>query len=113
MKKNTIEEYSMLRKIRSEGRSSAQLEQLLSTISLEDLISLKLELLSRLTKGKMYGLRLYDSMPYIAKDAVVKYAFSVCKNRKEVAGLLGISYVRVKKIEYQKKLKQLFSTEKE
>jgi hypothetical protein len=101
----------MLRKIRSNGLSSGDLELLLSLISIEDLISLKLELASKITKGKLYGLRLYDSIPYIAKDAVVKYAFSVCKNRREVAGLLGISYQRVKKIEYNKKLKEYFEGE--
>ena len=94
--------------MKSEDVLNEELIQMIDRIALEDLIALKLELLSRLVKGKLYGLRLYDSIPYIAKDAVIKYAFSVCENRRDVMGLLGISYKRVKIIEKDKELDTFF-----
>jgi len=108
MKENKIKKYSILRKLKSEDRITEEMIQLLDCIALEDLIALKLELLCRLVKGKLYGLRLYDSMPYLARDAVVKFAFSTCKNKKDVSGLLGISYNRVTIIEREKELESFF-----
>ena len=46
---------SFSRKLRQEGKSSEVFEIMLSTLTLEEVIGLKLECASRLTNGKLYG----------------------------------------------------------
>ena len=54
MKKNIseIENFSILKKLRSERKITEEFEVMLNNISLEETIALKLELASKLVKGK-------------------------------------------------------------
>ena len=63
------------------------------------MIALKLELASKIVKGKLYGLNIYNNLPTIARDAALKYAISVCRTKQNAAALLGISYRRLKQIQ--------------
>ena len=63
---------------------------MLNSLSLEEVIGLKLELAAKAAGGKLYGIPLWHSMPDIAKDAVFKYALSACRTKKETAAFLGI-----------------------
>tara|TARA_R110000824_G_scaffold301850_1_gene489805 strand:+ start:236 stop:583 length:348 start_codon:yes stop_codon:yes gene_type:complete len=101
MKKNIseIENFSILKKLRSERKITEEFEVMLNNISLEETIALKLELASKLVKGKLYGLNLFNNLPIIAKDAALKYALSACKTKQSAAAFLGISYRRLKQIQ--------------
>jgi transcriptional regulator of acetoin/glycerol metabolism len=83
--------YSVVRKLRNEGKTNEQLETMITMLSLEDLIALKLELASRSVGGKLYGLPLWYSLPDITKDAVLKYALSAARTKMEAARFLGVS----------------------
>ena len=81
--------YSIIRKLRNQGKLPEEAEIFISNLSLEDLIALKLEIASKPTGGKLFGIPIWKSVPYIVRDALLKTAISVCKNKKEAASMLG------------------------
>ena len=83
--------YSISNKLRKEGKSSEEFEILFNNLSLEEVIGLKLELSSKFgLKGKMYGLPIWYSLRTIVKDAILKYALSATRSKREAARFLGI-----------------------
>ena len=81
--------YSIIRKFRNEGKLPPEAETFISNISLEDLIALKLEIASKPTQGKLYGIPIWKTIPFIVRDALLKTAISVCKTKAEAASMLG------------------------
>ena len=82
--------YSLAKKLRREERSTDEFEIMLSQLTLEEVIGLKLELASKVFGGKSYGLPIWRSMKEIVQDAVLKYALSACKTKREAARFLGM-----------------------
>jgi len=83
--------YSISNKLRKEGKSSEEFEILFNNLSLEEVIGLKLELASKFgLRGKMYGLPIWYSLRTIVKDAVLKYAVSATRSKREAARFLGL-----------------------
>lgn len=83
--------YSISNKLRKDGKSSEEFEILLNDLSLEEVIGLKLELSSKYAlKGKLYGAPIWSSLKNIIKDAVLKYAVSATRSKREAARFLGI-----------------------
>jgi len=83
--------YSLSKKLREQGKSNEELEVYLSNLSLEEVVSLKLEIATRvLLKGKFYGFPVWQSLKYIISDAVLKYALSATQSKREAARFLGI-----------------------
>tara|TARA_E500000305_G_C3818616_1_gene141842 strand:+ start:152 stop:445 length:294 start_codon:yes stop_codon:yes gene_type:complete len=78
----------------------------LSTLSLEEVIALKLETAVQLTKHKLYNFPLWKAIPSICKDAVLRYTLSACQSKRDGARMLGID-IR----EFNKLLKR-YNTEK-
>ena len=84
--------YSLSKKLRREKKSSEEFEILLNNLSLEEVIGLKLELASRFgLNGKLYGLPIWSSIRTIVKDAVLKFAVSATRSKKEAARFLGLN----------------------
>lgn len=93
--------YSLIKKLREEGKSFEEFEIILNNLSLEEVIALKLELCSRgIRGGKLYGLPIMYSLFDIVRDAILKWTISTTKTKKEGARFLGI-----KEGEYLKMLK--------
>ena len=84
-------DYSISRKLRKEGKTNDQFEIAIGSLSLEELIALKLELAAKSVGGKLYGLPLWYSLPEITKDAVLKYALSASRTKMEAARFLGVN----------------------
>ena len=84
--------YSISNKLRKEGKSSDEFEILFNNLSLEEVIGLKLELASKFgLKGKMYGLPIWYSLRTIVKDAILKYALSATRSKREAGRFLVIN----------------------
>jgi len=90
--------YSISKKLVKEHKSNEEFEVMLNNLSLEEVIALKLELASKSAGGSLYGIPLWRSLKYIVEDAVLKYAFSACRTRKEVARFLGLRSIEMRKI---------------
>tara|TARA_Y100000593_G_scaffold58003_1_gene107781 strand:+ start:2441 stop:2764 length:324 start_codon:yes stop_codon:yes gene_type:complete len=103
--------YSISKKLKKERKSTEEFEVMLNNLSLEEIIALKLELASKAVKGKLYGLNIYSTLPLIAKDAAIKYAFSACKSKKSAAAFLGITYRRLKQIQKESSIIEYFNVD--
>ena len=88
--KNT--RYSLIKKLREENKSTEGFEIMLNSLTLEEIIGLKLELASKAFGGKSYGLPIWKSMKEIVQDAILKYTLSACKTKKEAARFLGVRH---------------------
>ena len=85
------EHYSLSKKLRRDGRTTDEFEFMLNSLSLEEVIGLKLELASRVVGGKLYGQPLWHSMENIAKNSVLLYALSASRTKMEAARFLGVT----------------------
>tara|TARA_R110002074_G_scaffold380994_1_gene559855 strand:- start:730 stop:1101 length:372 start_codon:yes stop_codon:yes gene_type:complete len=90
--------YSMARKLRREGKSTVEFEVMLNNLNLEDLIALKLELASKVAGSKLYGFKLWHSIPDLVRDAMLKYAMSATRTKNEAQRFLGIDSLNYKKM---------------
>ena len=64
---------------------------MLSTLTLEEVIGLKLECASRLTNGKLYGFNLWSNIVNIVKEALYNAIISITDTNKEATRVLGIN----------------------
>jgi len=74
---------------------------MLNSLTLEELIALKLELANKAAGVPIYGLPIYRSMKEIVKVAVLMYAASATRTEREAAAFLGIT-----RLEYRMYIKQ-------
>ena len=89
-RKGANADYSISARLKKIKKTNSEFEVMLSALSLEEVIGLKLELAAKSAGGKMYGIPLWHSLCDITKDAVFKYALSACTSKREAAMFLGI-----------------------
>lgn len=82
--------YSISNKLRKERKSNEEFEIMLSNLTLEETIALKLELASRSVSNRLYGIPIWYSIGDIVKDAVFKYAVSATRTQTEAMRFLGL-----------------------
>tara|TARA_R100000008_G_scaffold41495_1_gene23909 strand:+ start:82 stop:453 length:372 start_codon:yes stop_codon:yes gene_type:complete len=100
--------YSISKKLRSEQKTTTEFEVMLNSLSLEEVIGLKLELAAKAAGGKLYGIPLWHSLTDISKDAVFKYALSACQTKKEAAAFLGIDMQTFHKLQKKFETEEYF-----
>ena len=83
--------YSLRNKLKREKKITDEFESILSTLTLEEIIGLKLELASSYINNRLYGIPIWSSTYYICREACLKYALSACRTIKDAASLLGIN----------------------
>jgi len=91
-------QYSIINKYLEENKINNKLLNDINSLSLEDLIAIKLELSTRILGGKYYNFPLIKSIRYIATDAVLKTAISIARTKKESARFLGMRYSDFKRL---------------
>ena len=82
--------HSFIHVMRKEKRINENFLNTLSSLSLEEVIALKLELSINLINNKLYNFPLWSSMPNITRDALLRYAMSACQSKRDMARFLGI-----------------------
>jgi len=92
------QQYSLINKLKSEEKITNQTLNNINSLSLEDLIAIKLELTSRFVCGKFYGLPLWRITKQTVVDALLKTALSICRTKKEGARFLGVDYVEFNRL---------------
>tara|TARA_R100000008_G_scaffold13821_1_gene6756 strand:+ start:639 stop:977 length:339 start_codon:yes stop_codon:yes gene_type:complete len=90
--RNTIKNKSIASKLIDDGIASEELLVLFNSISLEDIIALKLELSSKILKNRFYGFDIWRNSSYIVKDALLKFAISNTNSKKDAARFLNLDY---------------------
>ena len=84
------EHYSLSKKLKNDGKISEQFEIMLNSLTMEELIGLKLELAIKAAGGYLFGIPIYKSLKDVAKAALLMYAASATRSDREAAALLGI-----------------------
>tara|TARA_R110002012_G_C11443387_1_gene590880 strand:- start:184 stop:528 length:345 start_codon:yes stop_codon:yes gene_type:complete len=93
MSKNSNFKYkSVTSKLKDNHNISDKMLVAISNIPIEDVIALKFELSAAYTNNKMYGFDIWKRSDYIIKEAILKFAISATKSKKDAARFLGITY---------------------
>tara|TARA_R110000824_G_scaffold202583_2_gene386808 strand:+ start:897 stop:1253 length:357 start_codon:yes stop_codon:yes gene_type:complete len=99
-------ELSFSDKLRNEGRSNEAFEVLLSSLTLEEIIGLKLECAFRLTGGKLYGFNLWSRIVDITKEGLYNAVISVVPTNRAAARILGINEQTFKSLKKKYKIRE-------
>ena len=110
-KKPDQDYYSIANKLKSEGKINERFEVMLSALTLEEIIGLRLELAAKTVNYKLYGLNIWHSIQDIVRDGVLKYAFSAARTKGEMASFLGIDKNTLKKLLKKYDITNYFSKE--
>ena len=84
-------EYSLRKKLKKEKKITDDFEIMLSTLTLEEIIGLRLEIASSYINNKLYNFPIYKSIKYITKEACLMFALSSTRTIKDAASFLGIN----------------------
>jgi len=79
---------------------------MLSVLTLEELIGLKLECSSRLSGGKLYGFNLWSNIVDITKEALYNAIISVSSTNREATRILGINEHTFKGLKKKYKIRE-------
>ena len=63
---------------------------MLSNLTLEDIIALKLELAAKAAGGYLYGIPVWKRAPVLIKEAILKFAYSACYSKGDICKFLGL-----------------------
>jgi phosphoribosylaminoimidazole carboxylase (NCAIR synthetase) len=108
-KKKDQNYYSIANKLKSEGKITEEFEIMLCTLTLEEIIGLRLELAAQSVNHKLYGLNIWHSVPNIVREGVLKYVYSAARTKGEMASFLGIDKNTLKKLLKQYKITNYFN----
>jgi hypothetical protein len=95
------EHYSLSKKLKRDGKISEQFEIMLNSLTMEEIMGLKLELAVKAAGSPIFGLPIFKSLKDVAKAALLMYAASATRSDREAAALLGID-----RLEYKQSIKK-------
>jgi hypothetical protein len=103
--------YSISSVLRKKNKITDEFEIMLSTLSIEDIIALKLELSVKAAGGKLYGIPVWKTMTDITKEAVLKFALSATKTKLEACRFLGLTEMNLNTLLYKYEVEKYFEDE--
>ncbi len=103
---------SIITKLKDQNKINDSLLIGISSLSLEELIAVKLELAAEHINNRLYGFDIWRKTNYLVKDAVLKFAISTTKSKKDAARFLGLTYKEFNRIAKFYKVSNYF-TEKD
>ena len=107
-KKKDQDYYSIANKLKSDGRITEEFEVMLCSLTLEEIIGLRLELAAKTVNHKLYGLNIWQSVPNIVREGMLKYVYSAARTKGEMASFLGIDKNTLKKLLKRYKITSYF-----
>ena len=94
--KSTTINTSIITRLKDQALLNDQTLVAINSISLEDLIAVKLELACNNINNRLYGFDIWRNSVYIVKDSLLKFAISTSKSKKDAARFLGLTYADFK-----------------
>lgn len=88
--KGKYSRYSLRKKLLKEKKINSDFEVILNSLTLEEIIAVKLELANSHINNKLYNFPIYRSIQYIVKEAVVTFALSATRTNRDAASFLGM-----------------------
>ena len=83
-------DYSFRNKLKKEKKLNDTFESIFNSLTLEEIIALKLELSSSYINNRLYNIPIYYNLIYIVKEPVLNYALSATRTKSDAARFLGI-----------------------
>tara|TARA_R100001591_G_scaffold71478_1_gene79854 strand:+ start:122 stop:457 length:336 start_codon:yes stop_codon:yes gene_type:complete len=103
--------YSFISLMRENKRINENFLNVMSSLSMEEVIALKLELSIKSLNNKLYNFPLWHAMPNISRDAMLRYALSACQSKRDMARFLGIPINKFNDILKKYNTERLFNNE--
>lgn len=110
IKKNiTTKSKSVIKYLRAQNKITDSVLISINSLSLEDLIAIKLELSANHMNNRPYGFDIWRNSGYIIKEALLKFAVSTTKSKKDAARFLGLTYAEFKRVLKKYKVESYFA----
>jgi hypothetical protein len=110
-KNTTTNNKSIITKLKDQNKINDSLLIGISSLSLEELIAVKLELAAEHINNRLYGFDIWRKTNYLVKDAILKFAISTTKSKKDAARFLGITPQEFQKVCRNYKIDSYFKEE--
>ena len=110
-KKPDQDYYSIVNKLKTQNKIDERFEIMLSSLTLEEIIGLRLELAAETVNYKLYGLNIWSSVQDIVRDGILKYVYSAARTKGEMASFLGIDKKLLNRLLKKYKITNYFSKE--
>ena len=101
---------SISKKLRKDNKIDTNFEVKFSSLTLEEIIALKLELSASMVRGKLFGLPIAANINTLVKDSLIKFALSATNSHKEAASLLGLSVAELKRFIKKYRVNEYFES---
>ena len=89
---------SIIKKLKDQNKINDNILSCISSLSIEDLIAVKLELSANHLNNRLYGFDIWRNSGYIVKEALLKFAISSTNSKKDAARFLGLTYSEFKRV---------------
>lgn len=110
--KSSTKYKSIINKLLNNNKTNESTLTFIDSLSLEDLIALKLELSSRHINNKMYGLNIWSGTINIVREAILKFSVGATTSKVDAARFLGISYKDLLQLLKEYELWEYFKNER-
>ena len=89
--------YSHIEKLKEKKVINKEFENIVSKLSLEDIITVKLEIIGKSMNGKFFGLPIFNSIDKIIKYAILNFALSTSQSYAQAAEILNMDKSNLRK----------------
>lgn len=100
---------SIIKKLKDQDKITDQMLASINQLSIEDLIAVKFELSACHVNNRLYGFNLWNKSNNIMKEALLKFAISTTKSKKDAARFLGLTYAEFKRVLTTYKVRDYFT----
>ena len=94
----TTNNKSIIKKLKDQNKLNDNILTQINSLSIEDLIAVKLEMSAAHLNNRLYGFDIWKQSNNIVKEALLKFAISTTKSKKDAARFLGLTYVEFKRV---------------
>jgi len=100
--------YSVINKLKDQNIINDHILSQINSLTIEDLIAIKFELSAKHLNHRLYGFDIWHRSNYIIKEAILKFALSATKSKKDAARFLGITYSEFRRVTKKYGVKEYF-----
>jgi hypothetical protein len=105
----TTKSLSVINRLKDKNIISDNLLVMLNQMSLEEVIAVKFELSAKHLNHRLYGFDIWHSSNSIIKEAILKFAISATKSKKDAARFLGLTYHEFLRVSKKYKAHEYFA----
>ena len=107
----TTSNHSVINKLKDQSILDDSNLVCINNLSIEELIAVKFELSSKHLNNRLYGFDLWHRSSFIIKEAILKFAISATKSKKDAARFLGLTYSEFRRVTTKYKVKEYFTND--